>query len=104
MLEENLEMVTVVGALGEPQDNARSTWLVINYKYAIVMSVQPTYVCSAHNANGYKTSASKWNGRNGPCIWGPVRYCPINYAVCGFQHEMISTVAITNVKVLCCRV
>ena len=64
--------------------------------------------CS-HDEHDYKT-ANSWGNSKAPCNWGPVRFCPENYAVCGFQYEYENyqfagdDSAITNVKILCCRV
>ena len=64
--------------------------------------------CS-RNANDYKVSGT-WSGTDGPCNWGPVKYCPANNGVCGFQYEYeprqgaLDDSGITNVKMLCCPV
>ena len=65
--------------------------------------------CS-HDESDYKT-ANSWGNSEGPCNWGPKQFCPQNYAVCGFQYQYepqqgsdVDDSAITNVKMLCCRV
>ena len=64
------------------------------------------------NETDYKM-AFKWDEttyiKAAPCNWGPLRYCPDNFAVCGFQYEYEpdqgrgNDAAITNVKLMCCR-
>ena len=62
--------------------------------------------CS-RNSTDYKP-ANTWDGSSEPCKWGPVQYCPLNYAICGFQYEyepdqgIGDDASITNVKVKCC--
>ena len=64
--------------------------------------------CS-RNADDYKTSHT-WNENEyRPCNWGPVRYCPITFAICWFQYEYEreqgqfgDDSGITNMKMVCC--
>ena len=66
--------------------------------------------CS-RNDTDYKSDELWGADDHGPCNWGPVRYCPVNYAICGFHYEYESrqespgdNAALTNLKMLCCRV
>ena len=62
--------------------------------------------CS-RDENDYKTSVSFDASANGSCQWGPTRFCPFNYAICGLMYEydtvLHSKLGMTNVKMLCCR-
>ena len=67
------------------------------------------YVYCSENRDAHQTLSNKvWVDEH--CKWGPPRYCPPNYGVCGrsfeyiTENEDVDNRGYTNLKLICCPV
>ena len=64
--------------------------------------------CTRDQTSVLQAGTFNAEAHQGPCNWGPPKYCPDKFAVCGFQNEQQPRQGggddngITNVRVLCC--